>query len=488
MNKSIFFKNANENYYIYDANHKVIVNSHPILLDYFNSQHNKKTIEEDLLKVKYGITETQLIHYRKKYLFLKRNGFFKKDYPQKVILDSIDKDTIDYSLSNCNNLVFQVTSACNLNCTYCCYGDLYVNSPLMEDGKMMSFETAKKIIDYFLPIWNENYNNKYNNSVLIGFYGGEPLMNFIVIKKIITYLKSNILTVKNGFRFSMTTNGLLLDKYMDYIVENNIMLLISLDGDRENNSYRVTKNNKSSFDKVFKNIKILKEKYPVFYEGNVSFNSVLNNRSTPSDVYSFFLNELNKKTSLNTISKLDVKEENIDVFRGIYQSMNDSAPEVKENDNMYIRKFSFFLYHYLSNSYRSLHDLLRHPKDEVLPTGTCLPFMKRIFILTSGILLPCERIPIKDSSLGKISEDVSINIDLIHRRYNNYYKQLKQQCSKCYMYRFCTDCLFQFPFKDGKYECQHIYNKQDIESFFSYHLYTLENDIKLYNESNNIIH
>lgn len=56
------------------------------------------------------------------------------------------------------------------------------------------------------------------------------------------------------------------------------------------------------------------------------------------------------------------------------------------------------------------------------------------------------------------------------------------------MYRFCTDCLFQFPFKDGKYECQHIYNKQDIESFFSYHLYTLENDIKLYNESNNIIH
>lgn len=60
------------------------------------------------------------------------------------------------------------------------------------------------------------------------------------------------------FQYNMTTNAMLLDRYMDYLKEKQVHLLISIDGNKENHSYRITKTGKNSFDTVYSNILKLK--------------------------------------------------------------------------------------------------------------------------------------------------------------------------------------------------------------------------------------
>ena len=69
-----------------------------------------------------------------------------------------------------------------------------------------------------------------NPELTLSFYGGEPLRNFSFISEIVTYAKA-IKPEKLKLRFSMTTNGLLLKKYMGFLAENEFELSISLDGD-----------------------------------------------------------------------------------------------------------------------------------------------------------------------------------------------------------------------------------------------------------------
>jgi uncharacterized protein len=72
----------------------------------------------------------------------------------------------------------------------------------------------------------------------------------------------------------MTTNGMLLDKNMDFLVSNDFSLLISLDGDEFNNSYRVNKSGQNSYSHIIENIDKLKSMYPEYFNKRVNFNAV----------------------------------------------------------------------------------------------------------------------------------------------------------------------------------------------------------------------
>ena len=100
---------------------------------------------------------------------------------------------------------------------------------------------CKKLIDLLAELWKSDYNTSYNNTVIVGFYGGEPLLNMPLIRKTIEYVES--LHIKDlTFSYNMTTNAMLLDRYMDFLVEKNFSILISLDGGEYQSGYRVDKN------------------------------------------------------------------------------------------------------------------------------------------------------------------------------------------------------------------------------------------------------
>ena len=121
---------------------------------------------------------------------------------------------IEYNLMNLKQLIFEVTDACNLRCKYCGYADLYEGYDQRENLKF-PFQKAKLIIDYLYEYWKKQYCADVNNPISISFYGGEPLLNVPFIKQVIDYLES-LNPIGKKFHYNMTTNAMLLDKYMEF--------------------------------------------------------------------------------------------------------------------------------------------------------------------------------------------------------------------------------------------------------------------------------
>lgn len=200
----------------------------------------------------------------------------------KAFIKLSSKD-IEYNLVHLPRLVFEVTDACNLRCKYCGYADLYEGYDERENVKF-PFQKAKLIIDYLHSIWRKHQCAGVVSPISIGFYGGEPLLNVPFIKQVISYLEG-LMPVGKSYYYNMTTNAMLLNKYMDFLAEKKIQLFISLDGDKEGQSYRVDAAGRNSFDQVFKNINLLRNKYPDYFNKYVRFNSVLHNKNSVEKIF-----------------------------------------------------------------------------------------------------------------------------------------------------------------------------------------------------------
>ena len=84
---------------------------------------------------------------------------------------------------------------------------------------------------------------------------------------------------RSKLSFSMTTNALLIERYADFLVENDFDLLISLDGNEVNNSYRIFHDGEYAFKNIMYNILFIKNNYPDYFKNKVNFNSVLHSAS-----------------------------------------------------------------------------------------------------------------------------------------------------------------------------------------------------------------
>ena len=188
-------------------------------------------------------------------------------------------ENIKSYLANTPQITFEITEACNLSCLYCGYGKLY-NNKGKRHNRMMPIENAIAFLDYIKKLWDAGYDNRGEGTLVISFYGGEPLLNMSFVKAVIGYIEENLQGYRKHFAYTMTTNATLLPKYMDYLVSKSVHLLISLDGDEKGSSCRVYHNGKQAFPAITKAIDELREKYPRFFEENVQFNSVLTQKTS----------------------------------------------------------------------------------------------------------------------------------------------------------------------------------------------------------------
>ncbi|MCM1312969.1 MAG: radical SAM peptide maturase [Roseburia sp.] len=391
------------------------------------------------------------------------------------------------SLVNLRHLVFEVTTHCNLNCTYCGYGALY-NMRTHQERIHMPFEMAKLLMDYLYNIWDK-YKIDYDvRDTFVGFYGGEPLLNFKLIKEIVEYVENHPLHNRH-FYYTMTTNAMLLDKYMDFLAEKNFYLVISLDGDEMAHSYRVDCTGKNSFKEVFNKVRKLQVRYPEYFEKKVSFNSVLTNRGRLLDVKKFILDNFGKNPMVSEVNDFgvlkDKKDEFDKIFRSIKQETNNDLckkylndvdfPKIPEN------RISYTILRYLSgNSFPSYNSLLPQKEGKIFPTGTCFPFDKKMFVNVKGELLPCERINQK-YSLGVIKEDgVHIDFDSIAKKYSEYYKRVYDLCKACYAKPICEQCMFYISKLEEKPSCSNFLNKRQYEELITRHLKYLSDNPAIY--------
>ena len=139
-------------------------------------------------------------------------------------------------------LCLHVAHTCNLNCAYC----FASQGKYHGDRAVMSFEVGKRALDFLI----ENSGTRHNLEV--DFFGGEPLMNFQVVKDLVAYARSIEKKHNKNFRFTLTTNGVLIDKdVIDFANKEMSNVVLSLDGRKEvHDKYRVDYAGNGSWEKI----------------------------------------------------------------------------------------------------------------------------------------------------------------------------------------------------------------------------------------------
>lgn len=213
-------------------------------VEYYNEGKSFEEIEE-LLKDKYE--DTDLLEVRKEVQeLIDKKVLFTEDTYQPVIAEFSKRETVVKALC------LHIAHDCNLKCKYC----------FAEEGEyhgqraMMPLDVGIKAIDFLIA----NSGNRKN--LEIDFFGGEPLMNFDVVKEIVYYAKSKEATHNKNFRFTITTNGVLLDEAkMDFINEHMYNVVLSCDGRPEVHDHmRPAPNGKGSYDLIMPKFKKMVEK------------------------------------------------------------------------------------------------------------------------------------------------------------------------------------------------------------------------------------
>lgn len=401
----------------------------------------------------------------------------------------ITSEYLKYCLINLKQLVFEVTDSCNLRCKYCAYANLYDGYDKRENLQF-PYHKAKQIIDYLFNLWKENECVGNNTPITIGFYGGEPLLNISFIKQVIHYTKTLPPTGKKFF-YNMTSNALLLDKYMDFLVENEIRLLISLDGDKEGHSYRIDATGKNSFDRVFTNTQLLKHKYPKYFESFVSFNSVLHNRNNVEEIYNFIKETFGKEPSISTLSTSGVRKENIKEFNETYQNVAGSIAKASNCEALINKLFIKspqtgslleYIHYHTGNVFNNYNEIFFDKKQLPIPlTGTCIPFSKKMFVTVKGRILQCERIN-HEFSLGQITDTkVELNLEQAALQHNKYISKYKKQCTTCALKKFCTQCVYQInDIHETSTKCQNFCTQIEFEKYKDHCMQHLDKHPELY--------
>lgn len=139
-------------------------------------------------------------------------------------------------------LCLHVAHTCNLNCSYC----FASQGKYHGERALMSFEVGKQALDFLM----ENSGTRHNLEV--DFFGGEPLMNWDVVKKLVAYARSVEKERGKNFRFTLTTNGVLIDDdVIDFANKEMSNVVLSLDGRKEiHDATRVDYRGNGSYDKI----------------------------------------------------------------------------------------------------------------------------------------------------------------------------------------------------------------------------------------------
>lgn len=183
---------------------------------------------------------------------LKTSGLFGSEVPEsEESAESYLESLFDH---HPNKILLIVSQSCNYRCAYC----YAVENNYHDEGKLMDEETALRAVDYLFRVSGERKH------LIISFFGGEPLLNFPVVKKVIEYSEAKALEEGREVEFLMSSNAsLVTNEIGDYLVDHQVSMLVSLDGPPEiHNRFRPTKTGGPTHDLSLKGARKLLQRYP----------------------------------------------------------------------------------------------------------------------------------------------------------------------------------------------------------------------------------
>ena len=165
-------------------------------------------------------------------------------------------EQLAYDYKNNSNVIkalcLHIAHTCNLNCSYC----FASQGKYHGDRALMTFEVGKQAFDFLIA------NSGTRKNLEVDFFGGEPLMNFEVVKQLVAYARSIEKEKDKNFRFTLTTNGVLLDDDVtDFLNREMNNVVLSLDGRKEvHDHFRRDYAGNGSYDRIVPNFQRFVEK------------------------------------------------------------------------------------------------------------------------------------------------------------------------------------------------------------------------------------
>lgn len=316
-------------------------------------------------------------------------------------------------------MCLNMTHDCNLSCEYCFASQGTYNG----EKAYLSFETGKKAFDYLV----KNSGNRRNLEV--DFFGGEPLMNFNTIKKLVDYGRSLEKEYNKHFRFTVTTNGVLLDEEkIDYINENMDNVVLSIDGRKETNDrMRKTINGKGSYDLIIDNFKKFINKRgskDYFIRGtytsyNLDFSEdVKHMRESGFDKISV------EPVTAKPEEKYALKDEHVDVLKKEYEKLTEYF--IKSNKTK-DKKFQFFHFNI---------DLESGPCIYKRSMG-CGAGTEYVAVTPKGELYPCHQFVGQEQFIiGSVDEGITNHA--VTDKFKGLSVNDKPACRDCWAKYFCS--------------------------------------------------
>lgn len=410
--------------YVYDVNKNEFL---PVSAEAFQFLNNCMNGSDDIERA--SLTEIQ---------GLREQGYLATESVVQDIRHPYTPYIGDFLARKVAQMTLQVTQGCNLRCKYCIYSEEINQHQRSHSSKNMDWETAKKAVDFLYA------HSIDSDRVTIGFYGGEPLLNLPLIRQVVAYSKELFDGKEIGY--TITTNGTLLtDEIMRFLADEDINLMISLDGPKEiNDRNRVFAGGGGTFDTVMKNLARLKEIVPEYYE-KVQFSMVMD----PSNDFDC-INEI-------SVSAKDFNQHNINA--AIVDRDYDEEEVIFSEEYVWKSRYHNFLA-FLSMfgrfpekqvsaiSRNASSILLRDAKymdvfgplyQIDVPGGPCIPGQMRLFVNVDGNLFPCERVSETSPVMCIGSLDTGFNIEKAANLLN-VGAITKETCRNCWALRYCTSC------------------------------------------------
>lgn len=410
-------------YYLYDSNVNDVIEISMEMFDYLKMKKSIITVDENL---------------RKEYDFLKENGFLNcESHEIQYPIFDYEKAIYNRGLSNA---VIQLTQNCNFRCQYCNYTENDGTNRTHNSNKI-TWDVLKQSIDF---IYNSSIDS---DDIIIGFYGGEPFLEFNLMKKAILY-SSKIFKGKT-IMYSITTNSSLVsDDMLEFLNDYNVSINISLDGPKEiNDSFRKTSyKGESAYEKSKDLILRIVRNYENLSK-LLSINMVL----VPSNNFEDYLRlvyEIPELSKIKVISSL-VSTDGLN-FEYIHEEKFTKGYEYshfinrlinfKENQVEDILLKSEITRNYYNQKIKQVNSMISKKGSGSYPAGPCIPVHTKLFIDVNGNLYPCEKVSenIDDIRIGDVYNGIIPE---------KVYKIVKlaqiteEECKNCWAFNLCSSCI-----------------------------------------------
>lgn len=368
----------------------------------------------------------------------------KQDHPEIDLNKGIDRIVWRESLETLQkkqekgltSLMLQMTRDCNLQCRYCIYSGQF---PQMHQHAQddMSPDTILKSIDFFM-----SHSDPEEDTLIILFYGGEPLLKFENIQLAVDYSAQFGRKIKYG----ISSNGMAMKPpVVKWLADHpNVHITITVNG-FTHDRYRVTNHGKGSLSMIMENLAYAKNNYSEVWKNQIRFIANAMSLDDLPQLHEFYNDIIGKPPQMVTRISLSGCEE---VFAE--EMFGDVPKHLGDDSNLweaYLHSPDPFLEAVYAEGMDQIHNRGICGEDFPGLIGSCMPMSWRLFVRTDGTFNMCEKVT-DAISLGDL--DHGFDSAMTQKLYKGMYDFANRNCRNCWAQRLCMYCYQDILNADGE--------------------------------------